>query len=177
MNGSWILGVVALIMQTLFMQPRTVRGEFVVTHLCTLRILPKPWIYSPKGTRREDSSWVLWYWYVIGILLKEFKLGGQGAGTSPMTQRPEENRVGATAVNKQSLLSPSVVWPSWCCQTPCQDWPLPLERWSSTTVSPMDTTKPQWLRRLQPVLLLTLALNFCASEVGHVHEIQNQTFR
>lgn len=76
MSGSWMLGSVALTMQMLFIGPQTVWREFLLTYPYALRILPKPRIYPPKETLREDSSWVpACPPDIIRIPLEDFKVG------------------------------------------------------------------------------------------------------
>lgn len=58
------------------------------------------------------------------------------------------NRAGALDADHRGTLPPEagVTWPLQCCQPPCQDWGLPLERPTTLTASPVSIAKPRRLR-------------------------------
>lgn len=132
MNGSWILGSVALIMQTLFIQPHTMWGEFLVTHLYTLRIL----------LGLQHFLWCYWYspqgLYTGGVRNKFYdstawrEWGGSHSGKWLGTVSPEF-RCGL------SLMLPSTM----------PRLSLALGEMPLNHCQPTDATKPQWHRRLQ----------------------------
>lgn len=110
---------------------------------CVLITYLKPWVYPPKGTGREDSSWISELPLdAIKIVLVDFKL----ADREPVLW-PNSLRMGR--VPQLSTPWDSLVWP-YCCHPPCQCWALGLQGWTSAISNPLATTTPPWwLRKLQ----------------------------